>query len=133
MQISKIAAHVRFSKDIGGSWKSLELAAEADVTIMDDWTVCQAELYSQLSQQLRQLWNNGNGTALNSANGAESPVEPPSEPAPVSGSETRLEYWCATHEMAYTQKNGKGGESWWSHKAPEGNWCSEPEPAEQRR
>ncbi len=33
----------------------LELAAKADVTIMDDWTVCQAELYSQLSQQLRQL------------------------------------------------------------------------------
>ena len=26
MEVSKIAAHIRFSKDIGGSWKSLELA-----------------------------------------------------------------------------------------------------------
>ena len=105
MQISKIAAHVRFSKDIGGSWKSLELAAEADVTIMDDWTVCQAELYSQLSQQLRQLWNNGNGTALNSANGAESPVEPPSEPAPVwVGNSIRI--------LVRNPRNGLHPEEW---------------------
>ncbi len=122
MEVSKIAAHIRFSKDIGGSWKSLELAAEAEVTIMDDWTVCQAELYSQLSQQLRQLWH---GTALNSQNGAESPVEPPAEPAPVSGSETRSEHWCEEHRAAFTQKNGKDGSSWWSHKAPDGSWCRE--------
>ena len=102
-----------------------ELAAEADVTIMDDWTVCQAELYSQLSQQMRTLWHNGNGAALNSQNGAESHVEPPAEPAPVSGSETQLEHWCATHEMAYTQKNNKAGESWWSHRVPDGSWCRE--------
>ena len=38
MEVSKISANIRFSKDIGGSWKSLELAAEADVTIVDDWT-----------------------------------------------------------------------------------------------
>ena len=43
MEVNKIAAHIGFSKDIGGSWKSLELAAEAELTIMDDWTVCQAE------------------------------------------------------------------------------------------
>ncbi len=49
MEVSKISANIRFSKDIGGSWKSLELAAEADVTIVDDWTVCQAELYHQLT------------------------------------------------------------------------------------
>jgi hypothetical protein len=49
MEVSKISANIRFSKDIGGSWKSLELAAEAEVTIVDDWTVCQAELYHQLT------------------------------------------------------------------------------------
>ncbi len=82
MEVNKIAAHIRFSKDIGGSWKSVELAAEADVTIMDDWTVCQAELYSQLSQQLRQLWNNGTSTALNGAGGAESHGDKPVAPEP---------------------------------------------------
>ncbi len=85
MEVSKISANIRYSKDIGGSWKSLELAAEADVTIMDDWTVCQAELYSQLSQQLKTLWHNGTGAALNGNNGIESPLEPPVEPEPVSG------------------------------------------------
>ncbi len=45
MEVNRISAHIRFFKDIGGSWKSLELAAEADVTIMDDWTVCRAELF----------------------------------------------------------------------------------------
>ena len=49
MEVSKISANIRFSKDIGGSWKSLELAAEADVTFVDDWTVCQAEHYHQLT------------------------------------------------------------------------------------
>ena len=33
--------------------------------------------------------------------------------------------WCAEHQAAFTQKNGKGGESWWSHKAPDGSWCRE--------
>ncbi len=56
MEVSKISAHIRYSKDIGSSWKSLELAAEAELTIMDDWTACRAELYSQLSRQLR-LWH----------------------------------------------------------------------------
>ena len=103
----------------------MELAAEADVTIMDDWTVCQAELYSQLSQQLRQLWNGGNGAALNGAGGAESYVEPLPEPTPVSGSEPRSEHWCEEHRAAYTQKKGKDSSTWWSHKAPDGSWCRE--------
>ncbi len=123
MEVSKIAAHIRFSKDIGDSWKSLELAAEAEVTIMDDWTVCQAELYSQLSQQLRQLWHNGNGAALNGSGSAQSHVKPPGEPAPVSGSETQTEHWCEEHRAAYTRKHGKDGETWYSHKAPDGSWC----------
>ena len=66
MQISKIAAHVRFSK------------------VMDDWTVCQAELYSQLSQQLRQLWHNGNGAALSGQRGDETAIQPPAEAEPTN-------------------------------------------------
>jgi len=55
----------------------------------------------------------------------ESHGEPLSEPAPVSGLETRLEHWCEEHRAAFTQRNGKGGKSWWSHKAPNGSWCRE--------
>ena len=130
MEVNKIAAHIRFSKDIGGSWKSLELAAEAELTIMDDWTVCQTELYSQLSQQLCQLWNNGNGAALNGNGGAETAIEPPAKPAPVSGSETRLEHWCEEHRAEFKRRQ-KAGVVWYSHRQGKG-WCSEPEPAERR-
>ena len=29
------------------------------------------------------------------------------------------------HGVAYTRKSNKAGETWWSHKAPDGNWCRE--------
>ena len=61
MEVSKISTHIRFSKDIGGSWKSIELGAEASVSDREFWKQSQSELYHQLSQQLRQLWYNGNG------------------------------------------------------------------------
>ncbi len=127
MEVNKIAAHIRFSKDIGGSWKSLELAAEADVTIMDDWTVCQAELYSQLSQQLRQLWNNGNGAALNGAGGTESHGEPPAASEPA---QTPREHWCYPHKREWKRRT-KNGMTWYSHRQGKG-WCNEPQPAERR-
>ncbi len=91
----------------------------------ENWESAQAYLYYELGQQMRQLWHNGNGAALHGAGGAESHIERPPEPTPVSGSGTTAEHWCAEHETAYTRKNGKGGESWYSHKAPDGSWCRE--------
>ena len=61
MEVNKIAAHIRFSKDIGGSWKSVELSAEASVSDREHWKQSQSQLYFQLTDQLRQLWNNANG------------------------------------------------------------------------
>ena len=63
MEVIEVSALVRYSKDIGGSWKSLELGAKAQVSIMDNWDEAQAELYQQLSHQLRQLWSGTNCTA----------------------------------------------------------------------
>ena len=67
MEVNKIAASIRFSKDIGGSWKSVELGAEATVSDREFWKQAQSELYYQLTDQLRTLWsngsNNGNGAA----------------------------------------------------------------------
>ena len=126
MKVEKVSATIRYSQDTGkGAWKVIEIGAEGSVDTRENWQAAQAYLYAELGKQMRQLWHNGNGAALNGNVGAESPVEPLPEPAPVSGSATRSEHWCATHEMAYTQKNGKGGETWWSHKAPDGSWCRE--------
>ena len=63
MEVNKISASIRFSKDIGGSWKSVELAAEASISDREFWKQAQSELYYQLGDQLRQLWHNGTGAA----------------------------------------------------------------------
>ena len=72
---------------------------------------------------MKVLWSNGNGAALNGSGGAEAAIQPLPEPEPAT---TTQEHWCITHSVVYTQKNGKGGESWYSHKAPDGSWCREP-------
>ena len=126
MKVEKVSATIRYSQDTGkGAWKVIEIGAEGSVDARENWQSAQAFLYHELGQQMKVLWANGNGAALNGGGGAETAIEPPAEPAPVSGLETRSEHWCATHEMAFTQKNGKGGESWWSHKAEDGSWCRE--------
>jgi len=126
MEVNKVSANIRYSQDTGkGAWKVIELGAEGSVDARENWQSAQAYLYAELGKQLRQLWHNGNGAALNGNGGAETAVEPPAEPAPVSGSESTPEHWCSEHGTAYTQKNGKGGESWYSHKAPDGSWCRE--------
>ncbi len=81
MKVEKISATIRYSLDTGkGAWKVIELGAEASVSDGEHWKQAQSELYYQLGDQLRQLWHNGTGAALN---GAESPVEPPAAPKPT--------------------------------------------------
>ncbi len=131
MKVKKITATVRYSQDIGkGAWRVVELGAEASVSDREFWKQAQSEFYCQLGDQLRQLWHNGTGAALNGAGGAESHVEPPTEPAPVSGSATRLEHWCDQHQTEWKRRT-KNGVVWYSHRHGKG-WCSEPEPAERR-
>ncbi len=124
MIITTISATVRYSQDTGkGAWKVIELGAEASVSDREHWKVAQSELYQQLSHQLRQLWNNGNGAALNGQGSAEAAIQP--LPEPELATTTTREHWCEEHRAVFTQKNGKGGESWYSHKAPDGSWCRE--------
>ena len=128
MEVTKISANVRYSQDTGhGAWKVIELGAEASLDFMDaDWQSAQRELYDELTLQLRQLWNCGKAVAINSA---ETAIEAPFEEAPVPNSpeveKTAADHWCAAHGAAYTRKTGKGGASWYSHKAPDGSWCRE--------
>ncbi len=103
----------------------IELGAEATISDREFWKQAQSELYYQLGDQLRQLWHNGTGADLNGTGGAESHVDKPAKPETVSGSRKLLEHWCDEHQMAHTQKHGKDGSTWWSHKAPDGSWCRE--------
>ncbi|MCZ6866209.1 MAG: hypothetical protein O7E55_02610 [Chloroflexi bacterium] len=128
MQISKISALVRYSQDTGkGAWKVIELGAEATVSDHEHWKVAQSELYYQLGDQLRQLWNNGTDAALNSQNGAESHVEPPTASEPTL---MPRPHWCQPHDQEWKRRT-KDGTVWYSHRQGKG-WCNEPEPAERR-
>jgi len=119
MKVEKVSATIRYSQDTGkGAWKVVELGAEGSVGDREHWMQAQSELYHQLGDQLRTLWANGNG---NGGDRAETAIAEPAEPETT---ETTREHWCAEHEAPFTQKSGKGGESWWSHKAGS-EWCRE--------
>ena len=79
MKVEKVSATIRYSQDTGkGAWKVIEIGAEGTVDTRENWQAAQAYLYAELGKQLKTLWHNGNGAALNGAGGAESHVEPQS-------------------------------------------------------
>ncbi len=128
MKVERVNASLRYSQDTGkGAWKVIELGAEGTVDARENWQSAQAYLYAELGKQLKSLWTNGIGATaeVNGAGGAESHGEAVPEPGPDPTSREGSEHWCATHGVAYTQKNGKDGSTWWSHKAPDGGWCRE--------
>ena len=125
MKVEKVSANIRYSQDTGkGAWKVIELGAEGTVESRENWQSAQAYLYAELGKQLKSLWTNGNGAAaeVNGGGGAESHGEAVPELGPSRDDSGR---WCAEHRMAYTQRSGKAGETWWSHEAPDGSWCRE--------
>lgn len=60
MRVTTISAAVRYSADTGhGSWKTLELGAEATIDSNENWTVALSCLYDTLVSQFRAKWQNG--------------------------------------------------------------------------
>jgi len=120
MKVEKVSATIRYSQDTGkGAWKVIEIGAEGSVDARETWQKAQAYLYHELGSQLRTLWANGNG---NGHDRPEPAIEPPTEPEPA---QTTREHWCTEHQAAFTQRKGKDGGGWYSHKAPDGSWCRE--------
>jgi hypothetical protein len=106
MRVTTINATIRYSQDTGkGSWKSLELGAEADLGPNEDWHTGQQELYRQLGARMRVLWANGTGKT-------DHQETPPS----------KREHWCETHQTEF-KKFTKDGRVWYSHQAHDGKWC----------
>ena len=104
MQITTISASVRYSKPLGdGSYKTVELGAEATLTAEETWTEAQANLYQALGHQLKALWtSNGNS----GANGHPTPG-----------------HYCLEHGTAFKQYE-KASQVWYAHKQGQ-EWCRE--------
>ena len=104
MKITTVSASVRYSKPLGdGSYKTVELGAEATLTAEDIWIEAQASLYQELAHQLKSLWTS------NSSGSADV------QPAPG--------HFCQEHGMAF-QRYEKGSQVWFAHKAGS-KWCKE--------
>jgi hypothetical protein len=89
MRATTILVNVRYSRPLAdGSYKTVELGCEATLTATDkDWREVQADLYRQLGDQMRSVFNgNGSGKATQ---GPEKAVEalpaPPLPPRTTQG------------------------------------------------
>ena len=110
MKIDRIKATVRYSQDTGkGAWKSVEVGAEGSVDERERWDAALAHLYSELGQQLKGLWANGQKPTEDTGSSQQSQVP---------------EHYCQEHQTEY-RRFEKDGRAWYSHKAPEGKWCRE--------
>jgi hypothetical protein len=75
MDVTTIKAGIKFSKDTGQGWKTVELGAEGAVGLEEDWCLAQQGLYAMLTVQLRTLWNQNMPSPERARNGAERPIE----------------------------------------------------------
>jgi hypothetical protein len=131
MEVTKVNANIRFSKDIGnGAWKVVELGCEATVGPDEDWTLCQSGLYAVLAGQLRSLWSQNTLSPEHASKGPEKAaegtweaVEHYSPPAESARPPARSAHWCSEHGTEF-RKFEKDGRTWYSHKAGDG-WCKE--------
>jgi len=117
MKVTTVSANVRYSQDTGkGAWKVIELGAEGSVDARETWQGAQAYLYAELGKQLKELWA-ANGTL----NVPESHREASNGTEPTTAIQA---HFCPEHQAQY-QLHRKGESTWYSHKAPDGEWCRE--------
>ena len=110
MKVTTVSASVRYSRAINtGEYKTIELSAgEATLEPQEAWIEAQANLYTDLGQQLRTLWTAKNGQANNGNTKAE---------------DSTTEHFCAEHGVEF-KRYEKEVRVWYSHRA--GNkWCKE--------
>ena len=110
MRVTTISATVRYSKPLeSGSWKAVELSAEATLDPQEEWLQAQASLYQDLGQQLKALWtSSSNGQAANGSAKAEA---------------STAEHYCQEHQTEF-KRYEKEGRVWYAHKAGQ-KWCKE--------
>jgi hypothetical protein len=125
MKVTSVSVNVRYAKEIEGSWKTVELSAEATVDPEETWTLAQQGLYTMLTAQLRTIWGqNGH------QNGSQKPVEGTWEelesypsPDPARQPPPR-EHFCLEHQTEF-KRYEKNGSIWYSHRNGEYGWCKE--------
>jgi hypothetical protein len=115
MNIQNISVHIRYSKPLtGGSYKTVELAAEGTIAPDEDYHQAQVSLYHALGETMKYVFS-GNGSGK-PQNGLEQTAPPSVEPQ-------RPDHYCHQHNMPF-KRYEKDGKSWWSHRQ-RNSWCRE--------
>jgi hypothetical protein len=123
MKVDKVTATIKYSQDTGkGAWKAVEIGAEATVDQREQWDTALASLYTDLGQQLKSLWANGNSHKAQDA--PTTPANAPSETEPKLPPAQAPEHYCQVHQTAF-KRYERDGRVWYSHKGPDGKWCKE--------
>jgi hypothetical protein len=115
MKVDQVTATLRYSAEVKGAWRSVELGAEATVAPDESWEQEQEQLYHQLGERLKLIWASGDKGQPADLSVPKSPVE--AAPAPAR------KHWCGKHTVAF-QRYEKGGHVWWTHRSTDG-WCRE--------
>ena len=113
MKVDRVKASLRYSRDTGNGWKTVELGAEASLGPQEEWQEAEAQLYTELSASLMSLWARG----ICDGDKTEGYQEP----------EART-HWCQEHSQEfrrYEKQTSKGLSAWYSHRVEGGGWCKE--------
>ncbi len=116
MQVDRVRASLRYSRDTGNGWKTVELGAEASLGAQEEWQKAEAQLYTELSASLMSLWARGtfNGEKAEESRELEQPA-----------------HWCQEHNQEFRRferQTSKGLSVWYSHKREGEGWCRENNP-----
>jgi hypothetical protein len=118
VNVITVTATIKYSAEAKGAWRTIEVGAEADVALDEDWHTAQASLYDQLGQQLKTFWSKGASKAHAEADDWEELGGNHKETlTPVPS------HYCQAHQCQY-KRYEKDGKVWWSHRQGNG-WCKE--------
>lgn len=133
MIVNKVSVNLRYSADTGaGSWRTVELGAEASLEGDESLEVGTQELYRQVKAELAAIWHSA--VKDQPAAAPPAPAQPAYYPPPAPAYAPPAGYypapppaadpasWCPIHAVSMTlQQNERG--SWYSHKAAAGGFC----------
>ncbi len=77
-----------------------------------------ADLLPRTEAAVRWLVDHG----CSPTNGQRPPQAEAQDPPAAGAPGQQAEGWCAEHGVQM-QRRERNGQTWWSHKAPDGSWC----------
>ena len=127
MDVKEITVHLRYSANVKGAWKTVELIATASEGLGS-----MVPLYEELAARLKLLFSSDAAPPPPPPAPPPPPPAPPLEdaifsaPPPPVRTEQEIDaggHWCREHGVAYTAKSHEG-RTWYSHKHGDA-WCNE--------